>query len=322
MAKVIEWERQIGRRLRLRDLSVFFTVVEYGSMAKAGAKLGVSTPSISQVIAALEHALGVRLLDRSPTGVVTTRYGDALLARGRAAFDELRLGIRDIEFLADPHAGELRVGCPESLAAGFLVPVLERFSRDHPRVRIHVEPVRQPTLEFPELHERRVDLVMARLAGQPARGRLSEELNAEVLFNDRYALVVGPKSKWARRRKVDLADLVDEPWITSPLDALGESFVGGAFRARGLKEPPLLITTFSIHLRNNLVSGGTFITALPASVLRIYRQLHSLTELPIELAVRPPVAVVTLRHRMLAPTAQSFIQCARDIATSFAGRSK
>ena len=166
MARLVAWERQIGRRLRLRDLFVFFTVVEYGSMAKAAAKLGVSTPSISQVIAALEHALGVRLLDRSPTGVVTTRYGDALLARGRAAFDELRLGIRDIEFLADPHAGELRVGAPESLAAGFLVPVLERFSREHPRVQIHVLPVRQPTLEFPELHERRVDLVMARLANE------------------------------------------------------------------------------------------------------------------------------------------------------------
>jgi DNA-binding transcriptional LysR family regulator len=320
MAKVIEWERQIGRRLRLRDLSVFFTVVEYGSMAKAAAKLGVSTPSISQMIAALEHAVGVRLLDRSPTGVVTNRYGDALLARGRAAFDELRRGVQDIEFLADPHAGNLRVGCPESLAAGFLVPVLERFSREHPRVQIHVLPVRQPTLEFPELHERRVDLVLARLGSEPVRGHLSDELNAETLFNDRYALVAGPNCKWAKRRKVDLADLVDEPWITSPLDALGESFIGSAFRSRGLNEPSVRISTFSIHLRNNLVSGGNFITALPASVLRIYRKIHSLTELPIELSVRPPVAVVTLSHRTLAPTAQSFIQCARDIATSFASR--
>jgi len=322
MSRLIQWERQIGRRLRLRDLFVFFTVVEYGSMAQAAAKLGVSTPSISEVIAALEHALGVRLLDRSPKGVVTTPYGKALLARGRAAFDELRQGIRDIEFIADPDAGELRIGCPESIAAGFLVAVLERFSKDHPRVRFHVVPVYQPTVEFPELHERKIDLVFARLANEPVQGRLTEELNAEVLFNDRYALVVGPKSRWARRRKVDLADLVDEPWITSPLDSLGESFVGNAFPRRGLKEPSLVITTFSIHLRNNLVGGGNFITALPASVLRIYRSPHALTELPIELSVRPPVAVVTLRHRTLAPTAQSFIQCARDIAASFAGRPK
>jgi DNA-binding transcriptional LysR family regulator len=319
MPRLIQWEHQIGRRLRLRDLFVFFTVVEYGSMAKAGAKLGVSTPSISEVIAALEHALGVRLLDRSPKGVVTTPYGEALLARGRAAFDELRQGIRDIEFIADPRAGELRIGCPESIAAGFLVPVLERFSRDYPRVRFHVVPVHTPTVEFPELHERKIDLVFARLAGDPVQGRLTEELNAEVLFNDRYALVVGEKSKWARRRRVELADLVDEPWIMTPLDALGDSFVAKAFRTRGLQEPGLVITTFSIHLRNNLVGSGEFITALPGSVLRIYRKRHSLKELSIELSVHPPVAVVTLRNRTLGPVVQLFIQCAREVAKSLAG---
>src|SRR5437016_3858403 len=108
MSRLVQWEQQIGRRLRLRDLFVFFTVVEYGSMAKAATKLGVSTPSISEIIAALEQALGVRLLDRSSKGVVATPYGEALLVRGRAAFDELRQGVKDIEFIADPLAGELR----------------------------------------------------------------------------------------------------------------------------------------------------------------------------------------------------------------------
>src|SRR5215470_14978786 len=138
MAQLVQWEQQIGRRVRLRDLFVYFTVVEYGSMAKAAAKLGVSTPSISEVIAGIEHALGVRLLDRSPKGVVPTAYGEALLVRGRAAFDELRQGIRDIEFIADPEAGELRIGAPESISAGFLVRVLDRFSREHPRVNFHI----------------------------------------------------------------------------------------------------------------------------------------------------------------------------------------
>lgn len=320
MPRLVQWEQQIGRRLRLRDLFVFFTVVEYGSMAKAGAKLGVSTPSISEGIAALEHALGVRLLDRSPKGVVTTPYGDALLARGRVAFDELRQGIRDIEFIADPSAGELRIGCPESIAAGFLISVLDRFSRDHPRVRFHVVPVYQPTVEFPELHERKIDLVFARLANDPVQGRLTDELNAEILFNDQYSLVVGEKSKWAGRRNVELADLVDEPWIMTPLDALGDSFVAGVFRMRGLRVPSLVITTFSIHLRNNLVGSGKFITALPGSVLRIYRKRHSLKELPVDLSVHPPVAAVTLRNRTLGPTVELFIQCARDVAKSLAGR--
>ena len=61
MLHKIDWESQIGRRLRLRDLHVFSMVVECGSMAKAARQLGVSQPAVSEVIVDLEHALGVRL---------------------------------------------------------------------------------------------------------------------------------------------------------------------------------------------------------------------------------------------------------------------
>ena len=157
IAKRIQWDQKIGRRLRLRDLFVFLTVVESGSMGRAAAKLGVSTPSISEVIADLEHAVGARLLDRGPKGVVTTPYGDALLGRARAAIDELHQGIRDIEFIGDPHAGELRIGCPEPITAGFLLPILSRLTACYPRLRYHVQQVQQPTVDYPELHDRKVD---------------------------------------------------------------------------------------------------------------------------------------------------------------------
>jgi DNA-binding transcriptional LysR family regulator len=64
--------------------------------------------------------------------------------------------------------------------------------------------------------------------------------------------------------------------------------------------------------------GSAAVTTLADSVLRIYRKRHALKELPIELSVRPPVAVVTLRNRTLGPVVQSFIACAREAAKSFA----
>ena len=76
-------------------------------MAKAAGQLGVSQPAVSEVIADLEHALGVRLLDRSPQGVEPTMYGSALLKRSIAVFDELKQSVKDIEYLADPTTGEI-----------------------------------------------------------------------------------------------------------------------------------------------------------------------------------------------------------------------
>src|SRR5258708_6151745 len=137
MLRKIDWEGQIGRRLRLRDLHVFSTVVQHGSMAKAAQQLGVSQPAVSEVIADLERALGVRLLDRSAQGIEPTIYGGALLKRSVAVFDELRQSIRDIEFLSDPTVGEVRIGCLESLSVTILAEVILRFSQQYPRVAVH-----------------------------------------------------------------------------------------------------------------------------------------------------------------------------------------
>ena len=134
MARLVNWENQIGRRLRLRDLHVVFMVVQHGSMAKAAAELGISQPAVSDVIANLEHALGVKLFDRSAQGVEATMYGHALVKRSLAAFDELKQGIRDIEFLADPKTGELKMGCTGTISATVLLPVIQRFSQSYPQV--------------------------------------------------------------------------------------------------------------------------------------------------------------------------------------------
>ena len=100
---------RIGRRMKLQDLHVLMAVVQAGSMRKAAAHLNTTQPSISRSIAELEDAVGVRLLDRQPQGVEPTVYGRALLDGGAAMFDDLRQAVKNIEFLADPEAGEVRI---------------------------------------------------------------------------------------------------------------------------------------------------------------------------------------------------------------------
>ena len=152
---------------------------------------------------------------------------------------------------------------PELIAAGFLVPILECMAKQYPRLSIYVEQVHTPTIAFPELEERKIDLVIARMAQLPFSGHLSKTLNAEIVLNDPFSLVVGPKNKWARRSKINLAELVNEPFVMTPMEALGGLFITEAFQKRGLNAPANTITTFSIHLRNNLVSNGTSLPLFP-----------------------------------------------------------
>ena len=322
MPRISQWEDHIGRRLRLRDLFVFFTVVERGSMSKAAAQLGVSTPSISALITALEQTLGVRLLDRTAKGVLPTHYGRALLSRAHAAFDELRQGLRDIEFISDPAAGEVRIGCSELLMP-FLVRVIEYISRQHPRLHFHVQEARWPTVEFPELLERKIDLTFARLASFPRPGRLHDELQAEVLFDDPFCAVVGLHSKWAHRRRLDLAELSNERWLSTPPDVLAGRFVTEAFEASGLQPPRPAVATSSTYVRGTLASRGDYIAVVPRSMLILDKQRHALRRLPITLSAKPsPVAIVTLKNRSLTPTVLKFIETARQIANFYFNKRK
>src|SRR5215475_8080001 len=111
---------RIERQLKLNDLRVLAAVVEAGSMNRAVARLSTSQPAISKTITDLEHLLGVKLLDRSRQGVVPTPYGEALLRRSTTVFDELRMGLKDMQFLSDPLGGEVRIVAPGTLAAGIV----------------------------------------------------------------------------------------------------------------------------------------------------------------------------------------------------------
>jgi len=194
MARRIDWESQIGRRLKLRDLHVFFTAVQRGSMAKAAQQLGVSQPAVSEIIADLENALGVRLLDRHPQGVEPTKYGDALIRRSTAVFDELKQSVRDIEFLADPAAGEVKFGCTEAMAA-ILSPVMERFTRQYPRVLLRTYQVTRP-LDPPGLRGRSLDFTIGHFIQSLPYNRFIDDLNVEVLFDDRLVVTAGVSSPW------------------------------------------------------------------------------------------------------------------------------
>jgi DNA-binding transcriptional LysR family regulator len=317
MLRKIDWERQIGRRLKLRDLHVFSTVVQRGSMAKAAQHLGVSAPAVSEVIADLEHALGVRLLDRSAQGIESTIYGDALLKRSVAVFDELKQSIRDIQFLSDATTGEVRIGSMEAPWFALLPDVILRFSKQYPRIKVHTDLVDHSEV-FRGLRERRYDCVL--MAG--LQDIAADDLKAEILYDDISIVVARAHSKWVSRRKIDLAELIDEPWVFSGPTSWGRPRGEEIFRAGGLSRPEPMVTADSIILRARLVAGSPYLALFVTSVLRrLIADNYAVAALPVDLRANAwSVGIVTLKNRTLSPVVERFLACVREVAASLAGK--
>jgi DNA-binding transcriptional LysR family regulator len=308
----LDCEYEIGRRIRLRDLHIFLTVSQRGSMAQAAAQLGVSQPAVSGVIAELERTLGVPLFERSTRGVKPTMFARAMLDRSVAAFDELKQGIRTLENLADPTAGELWIGCIESVSALVLPPIIQKFMQEYPRAVVHVLRLTSATPNFRDLSERNLDIALGRMVREPAK---EAELSYEPFSDDRLVVAAGAHSRWARRRKVDLAELADEPWVLSAPECWTHTAVTAAFDERRLKMPRVALMTQSIQLRMRLIATGPYLSVFPHSIRSIPDYQRSIHILPIDLPAFPtPFAIITLKNRKLNPVAQSFIEHLRGHA--------
>lgn len=300
---------RIGRRLKLQDLHVLMTVAQAGSMGKAAQRLNTTQPAVSRAIAELENAIGVPLLDRSSQGVEPTTYGRALLHCAATVFDDLRQGVRNIEFLSDPTFGEIRIGGHETIIAGLLSTVLGRLRRRYPGITVHMKYVDALADQYRELRERKIDLVLGRL---PSELEAESDIETQTLYQDRILLVAGLRSHWSSRRKIDLAQLATEPWGLPPLDSVEGSLVREAFGARGISLRGA--ATGSPYLLLSLIVKGSFLAAVPDSVVKFGTNLPPLKVLPVELAVPPwPVGVMTLKARAISPVAQLFLDSAREV---------
>lgn len=305
----MDWDHRIGRRLKLRDVHVLLAAAEFGSMSKAAAELSISHPVVSKTIADMEHTLGVRLLERSRQGVEPTAYGHAVLRHGLAAFDELRQCVREIESLADPAAGNIRIGSINSLAAGFTAGVIDRLTARHPRVSIQLVAGNIEAMHR-DLLDRRIDVLVGWKVGPLADARLG----FEVLFDDSHVVVAGKANRWGKRRKITLDELMDEPWVLPAPDSFIGTVIMQAFRAHGLDWPRSTVLTFPHDVRVRLLATGRFLTIFRDSVVRFSAAPSALVPLSVNLGIDDvPMGIAMLAKRARTPAVDLFIRHAREL---------
>ena len=130
---------RLRRRVRLRDLETLVAVVQAGGMRKASHELHVSEPAVSKAMRELERSLGHRLLERGPRGVRATAFGEALVRRSKVLIDDVQEALRELAYLADPSAGELRLGAMATLQAGLVSAAIREQLVRYPLLRFTIE---------------------------------------------------------------------------------------------------------------------------------------------------------------------------------------
>lgn len=302
---------RIGRRIKLHDLHVLMAVMQAGSMRKAAALLNTTQSAISRSIADLEQTIGARLLDRSSGHRPDTlrartpqarcrrfRRVEAGRAGNRISFQSR--GRRTADWRRQRFHGRFCAGDHRTAIATISTR------------RVSLMPSALPAL-YDQLRERRIELA---ISGDSALDR-PEDIDAEVLFEEPLAVAASAENPWVRRRRVQLADLVNESWTwPSPGSAVGRSIVE-AFRASRLEPPRVTVYTDAMNVRIRLAVTRGFLTVVPASMLSFPGKHESLRRLPVELT-RRQVGILTLKNRTLSPLARLFIEYAREIAEPLA----
>jgi DNA-binding transcriptional LysR family regulator len=192
----------------LRVLRSFVVVAQELSITRAAARLHISQQSLSTQLRGLESRVGGSLLERSSRGVTLTALGRVLLREAVPLLGSAQRAMDVVTRSARGDGLELRVGFLASLANDVMPPVVSRFAQRHPSVELHTE-----------------DLAIADIVAGVRSGRLDaaltrpplvEDLHADVLGSEGVVIALPASHRLARKRRLNLTDLIDEEWVMTP----------------------------------------------------------------------------------------------------------
>ena len=244
-----------------RRLEHFLTAIEAGSILGAAERLHLSQPALSRSIRDLETTVGVALLERHPRGVRPTVYGEVLARHARLLHNQARVALAEIEALRQGRDGHLRIGTAPSFHR-ILPAAIAQLVQTHPGLTFDVVEGTYDTVAEGVLAGDLEAAFTMFPAGEPREG-----LVLRPLIQSEFVLVMSADHALARRRALDLHDLVETPWVIVFRPASLADRVREAFVESGLAPPTRCVQTDSVPVVKNLLLSGSFVSVLPREIV-------------------------------------------------------
>jgi molybdate transport repressor ModE-like protein len=298
--------------LDVRRMRVLREVASCGSFSGAAETLNFTQSAISQHVAALEREVGTQLVERGRRGVrltdagrVLVSHADAILARIDSAEDELAA-------LAGLHGGRLRLISFQSGNATLAARAVATFHERHPDVELAMQEA-EPDEAGERLRTGEADLALVYdHASVPEL--INSDLELTHLLDDVYDAIVPAGHPLARRRRVNLSDLADEPWVASSSTGGCRHIMQNLCREAGF-EPRVAFEVDEVTAVQALVAAGVGVTLLPRLALTAVHPgvaVRNLTEKPIR-----RIWATRLEGAYASPASDAMLQTLQDIGEEF-----
>lgn len=298
-----------------RRLRHFLAVYDLRSIGQAAEKLFITQPALSKSIRQLEEDLEIKLFDRTPLGVVPTVYGDALAQNARVIRSEMRHAETAIANLRGAVKGHVTVGVGPSVASSLMPLAAEKLRKGKPGIRLTVIEGLVDTI-LPALRRGELDLAVG------AWPRVADsDITADLLIRDRVCVVAGPRHPLARKRTVELSELIEYPWVLPPESQRWRQILEETFLARGLSPPIPSVTSNSASFIRTMLLDNFSLSYLPLQSLPVRQRTSTLVALPAEGLARDLEVTISIRERAVtSPASHALIAVLREVAADAEAR--
>jgi DNA-binding transcriptional LysR family regulator len=297
-------------RLKPRQLLLLVSIDELGNIHKAADELGMTQPAASKLLKELESALEVSLFDRLPRGMRPTWYGEIMIRHAKMTLANLGIAYDEITALKSGLTGQVAVGCIMPAGTALLPLTIARLKLHYPLLQIRVEVDSSDAL-LAQLADSHLDIVVARMFEHHDKSAFNFEPFAE----EPMCVVARRGHPLIRKRKLQLKDLTGLSWILPTGKVVRHRF-DMLFRGLGLDPPQNIVITPALLVTTSLLQHVDMVAMLPNEVAQHYREHGMVERVPIDFPMKMDAyGVITRRHRLLSPAAQTMLKAIRATAS-------
>ena len=288
--------------ISLDSYKIFCTVVKTGNMSAASKELYISQPAVSMAIKQLEDRLGSPLFVRTSKGVVLTSEGQVLYTYLDMALNMVKTAEHKYFELANLEKGEVRIGASDIVISGYLMPYIEKYSKEHPDIRIKI--VNKTTYEALEMMQRGViDMCFVNL---PIEN--SEDMEITKCLEIHDCLIGGTKYRELSDKGINVEDITSYPLLLLEDMSNTRKQLDKFAEENGIRFKPIIeLASYDLLIEFAKINMGLTFIIREFDKDRIDGE--SIFEIPLE----PPVpsrhvGLVKLKNASLSYAAKRFVE--------------